>query len=134
MTRSTNGWNVVQVQVKTLSAVAEEFDFGGIRLVKMDVEGYEPEVLRGARGWLSAHAPDVIIFESNGMHDPADADPSLALLAEQDYAFYSLPKRLFSLKLKPYDHVSAQTAPSHDMLAVRKNCEREIISRFSVQA
>ncbi|HMB07735.1 MAG TPA: hypothetical protein VKP69_28880 [Isosphaeraceae bacterium] len=100
----------------------------------MDVEGYEPEVLRGARSWMSAHPPDAMIFESNERHAAAEADPSLSLLAEQDYALYSLPKRLFSLKLKPYDPVNAQTTPSHDMLAVRKNCEREIISKFRVQA
>ena len=100
----------------------------------MDVEGYEPEVLRGARSWLSAHPPDAMIFESNATHAEGEADPSLSLLVEQDYVLYAVPKRLFSLRLKPYDPANAQAAASHDMLAVRRNREREIISKFRVEA
>ena len=53
----------MQVQVRTLSALAEELGISSVRLIKMDVEGFEQEVVRGARSWLRAHPPTAMIFE-----------------------------------------------------------------------
>lgn len=41
---------------------------GKIDLVKIDVEGMEPEVLRGARALVERHSP-VIIFEAHTEQD-----------------------------------------------------------------
>jgi FkbM family methyltransferase len=131
--RAGEAWESVQVQVRTLSALAQEFEIGKVRLVKMDVEGFEPEVLRGARGWLSDHPPDAMIFESNEERAPGESDPVFSLLAEQDYVFYAIPMRLLSLRLQAYDPASNQALTSHDVLAVRRICEQEIISQFRTQ-
>ena len=128
-----DSWKSVQVQVRTLSKLAEEFDFDNVRLVKMDVEGYESEVLSGAHDWLSAHPPDAIIFESNGIHAAGEPNSVISRLVEKDYILYAVPKRFFSLKLRRFDPAIAQASTTHDMLAIRRNCEREIISNFSVE-
>jgi len=44
----------------TLDAVAERSGIAGCQLLKLDVEGYELAVLRGARRFLSAHRPLVL--------------------------------------------------------------------------
>jgi FkbM family methyltransferase len=133
-THSDEGWSGVQVPVRTLSSLAAEFDFGGVRLMKIDVEGFEMEVLRGALPWLSASPPEAIVFESNETRNEGESDPVLSLLAERGYAFYSIPKELYSLRLAPYRLGDDRVAASHDMLALRKDGEREIVSRFTVRA
>ena len=131
-TRTNDTWNNIEVKVRTLSQLAEEIDVGNVRLLKMDVEGFELEVIRGASSWLSAHPPDAMIFETNEKYVAGEVDPLLQLLIDQDYVLYSVPKRLFSLKLKLYDPTDTKAIASHDMLALRRNCEREIISKFRV--
>jgi FkbM family methyltransferase len=127
---SRAGWKSVEVSVRTLSSVAEELDLSRVRLVKIDVEGYELEVLNGARRWLTSHPPDVILFESN---DSTDADRTggvLSLLSELGYALYSIPKILLLLRLKSYHADADGEETSHDMIAIRPECEREIVARF----
>jgi hypothetical protein len=114
--------------------MAAEHDFGDVRLMKIDVEGFELTVLRGALAWLAAKPPEAIVFESNEGRDPNEPDPVVAFLSEQGYAFYSIPKRLFSLKLLPYQLGDNHVSTSHDMLAVRKDREKEIVSKFAIQA
>jgi FkbM family methyltransferase len=126
------GWSSVEVPVRTLSALAAEHDFGEMRLMKMDVEGFELTVLRGALAWLAARPPEAIVFESNEGRDPKEPDPVISFLSEQGYTFYSIPKRLFSLKLVPYRLGSEHAEASHDMLAIRKDREQEIVSKFVI--
>jgi FkbM family methyltransferase len=133
-TGSGDGWSSVQVPVRTLSALAAECDFGPVRLMKMDVEGFELTVLRGAQAWLATNPPEAIVFESNEGRDPSEPDPVVSFLSEQGYAFYSIPKRLFSLKLIPYQLGDSHVSTSHDMLAVRKDRVSEVVSKFVIQA
>jgi len=56
-------------------------------LMKIDVEGSEAQVLKGASGLLERSKP-TIIFESN---DPTTRPALLALLAEHRYAVLALP-------------------------------------------
>lgn len=52
------------VPVKTVDG----FGFEGVGLIKIDVEGYEPEVLEGARETIARCKP-LVVFEDNGQHE-----------------------------------------------------------------
>jgi FkbM family methyltransferase len=59
--------------VRTLDSLAEEFRWDSISLLKVDVEGQEYAVLRGAAGLINRHKP-TILYENNPMtlsDDPA---------------------------------------------------------------
>lgn len=133
-TRPGEGWRSVQVPVKTLSALADEAGIGKIRLIKIDVEGFEKEVLTGARAWMTANPPDAIIFESNESLADGEADPVVSMLTELGYVIYSIPKRLFSLRLAPFRPNDKQEIKANDLLAVRKDCQQEIVSKFNILA
>ncbi len=53
-----------QVQIVTI----DSFDFQDVDLIKIDVEGYESEVLEGARETIKRCGP-VVVFEDNGQHE-----------------------------------------------------------------
>jgi FkbM family methyltransferase len=52
------------VPIKTV----DSFGFEGVGLIKIDVEGYEPQVLEGARETIARCKP-VVVFEDNGQHE-----------------------------------------------------------------
>jgi len=53
-----------EAQLLTLDAVAEDFISKHISILKVDVEGYEEHVLRGARGLLESESIDVLYIEA----------------------------------------------------------------------
>jgi FkbM family methyltransferase len=66
-----------------------------IALVKIDVEGYEYDVLRGAEGFLSHRGVRDVIYEDNGLYPTRVS----ALLEEWGYRVYALRERLFGVHL-----------------------------------
>lgn len=52
------------VDCVTLDSLASDFQDGRVSILKLDVEGFEPEVLQGAAGLLSRQAIDVIYLEA----------------------------------------------------------------------
>jgi FkbM family methyltransferase len=81
-----------EVQTRTLDEVLHEIGLSHVDVIKMDVEGAEELVLRGATNLLASSHP-TIIFEIN-----RDAAPRLGLLSEEawnllmelGYKFYSV--------------------------------------------
>lgn len=69
-----------KVEVKTLKQILEEQDIDSINFLKVDVEGYEYEVLRG-NDW-DTYRPQVICIESN--HTIKDYRP---ILVKHNYEF-----------------------------------------------
>ncbi|HTV92713.1 MAG TPA: FkbM family methyltransferase [Verrucomicrobiae bacterium] len=53
------------VEVTTIDAALREGDWTRVDLLKIDAEGYDLHVLRGARGLLAAHGAGVVQFEYN---------------------------------------------------------------------
>src|SRR5262249_34067754 len=56
----------IPISMVRLDDCLEAFDGHHIGLLKVDVEGYEPEVFLGARGFISEFKPRLIMFESLG--------------------------------------------------------------------
>jgi FkbM family methyltransferase len=55
--------NTLTVQVKTLSAMLHQAETRSVDLIKIDVEGFECEVLQGARDFLSAQRKIALLVE-----------------------------------------------------------------------
>lgn len=73
-----------RIPVTTLDA--EAGDWAGPVVMKIDVEGFEVSVLRGAAALLSRHRPDILCEVLPG--DPADVDALEALLRPHGYRFF----------------------------------------------
>lgn len=71
-----------QVEARPLDAVLAGNSLP-VSLLKIDVEGHEPEVLKGARATLRKHRPTVV-FET-GLHSAAQIEAIGELLEEADY-------------------------------------------------
>lgn len=65
---------VFEIEATTLDALSARFERRHIGILKLDVEGYEPEVLAGARGLLADQAIDVIYVEAG--IDPGNSQQS----------------------------------------------------------
>ncbi len=60
-----NGGETVQVPTRTLDELAERHDFPRIDLLKLDIEGFEPEAIDGARSILRRSPDCCIVMEIN---------------------------------------------------------------------
>ena len=63
-----------EIEATTLDALSAGFERRHIGILKLDVEGYEPQVLAGARGLLADQAIDVIYVEAG--IDPGNSQQS----------------------------------------------------------
>ena len=59
----------VEIECRTLDAIVAERGLNRIDLVKIDVEGFEHEVLRGARDTLARFRPKLIVEWHNAFFD-----------------------------------------------------------------
>jgi hypothetical protein len=81
---------LLPVRTTTLDDYAAASGLQRIDFLKLDVEGYEPAVLRGAAALLNRHAIDIIFFEwCPPLLRRAGFDPG-ELLAEIEKAGYAL--------------------------------------------
>jgi FkbM family methyltransferase len=118
--RQASGGTDVMVPVRTLSSIMANLDVGRVRLLKMDVEGFEPEVLAGAADFLVRQPPDVLIFELNDPTESLGRHPTMLMLSSLGYGFLGLPKkwmRMRAFRVNPEDLSSAPTC--HDFIAAR---------------
>ena len=74
----------VKVNVKRLDGC--EFDLGGLELIKIDVEGFEANVLRGAKDAIKRYQP-IILFEQNETEFNSGEPETIGLMREMGYSF-----------------------------------------------
>lgn len=82
------------IDVQPLDALLRESELP-VRMMKMDVEGYELAVVQGARRLLSSDDAPVLCLEFNRAGQPPDTDPLAVfrlLQSWQDYRFFQLQK------------------------------------------
>jgi FkbM family methyltransferase len=112
--------NPVRVPVRTLDDVAREQDIRRVSLVKIDVEGFEASVFRGALLFLEKVRPEAILFEvMEGISGRVSDSPVFRILLDFGYAFRSIPRSMLAMRLLPFDPVRESVpAHCHDFLAV----------------
>jgi FkbM family methyltransferase len=111
--------DVIKVPVRTLTEIFanDPQPPTRIRLVKLDVEGYEPQVLTGAASFFKQiNLPDAILFELNELRTAFPDNPAVKILQDLGYTFFTIPKTLFRPRLKRADRADAQG--SNDFLAI----------------
>lgn len=128
--RETEDCLSVQVRVRTLDDVAREQDIRRVSMIKIDVEGFEASVLRGALQFLEQARPSTILFE---LMEPisgrvSDA-PVFRILLDCGYTFLSIPRSMVAMHLLPFDPFREPVpAFCHDFLAIRPDDSNRIAS------
>lgn len=89
-----------RVRVRPLSRILEQESITKIRLMKLDVEGFELNVLKGAETYLRNHQIDAILFELNDPSNSFYQEEIIKYLDSLDYGFFSTPKCLVKMGLK----------------------------------
>jgi FkbM family methyltransferase len=83
----------VDVAATTLDAYCDDARIGHIRLLKLDLEGAEPDALAGAARLLDRKAIDTILFEVSLPQLSAlrhGSDDAIRMLREHDYRTYEI--------------------------------------------
>ena len=108
----------VDVPVRTLTEMLSRADIPSIRLAKIDVEGYERDVLAGARGLFEHVLPDAIISECWGL-ESADGKALTSDLVALGYEVFVIARTLIRLRLVPLGWPVKGVAQAHDVLAIK---------------
>jgi FkbM family methyltransferase len=123
----------IQVQVKRTADYLSSLGLRTIRLMKLDVEGHEAEVLRGGLNFFSKCKPDVIVFESNETTEPFWERAAIRLLESLDYAIFEILKSKFCVQVRHLERETDALAQvsGHDFVAVKRGVSyNSIISAF----
>jgi hypothetical protein len=108
-----------------------------IRLMKVDVEGFEAQVLEGAREVFAQCPPQAVLFELNERPEGAfQEQPVISFLLSHGYRLLRLPKCLLRMRaefLPPAGQLPDQVE-GHDFIALREDddCE-ENLKRLKAQ-
>ncbi len=124
------GGQVVQVPVVTLAEFVVEAGLTRIDFAKIDVEGFEAEVMRGAASLPTQNLPNVIVFEENTPRVAGIAPPALEIAQELGYELFAIARSAFRLRLR------ARAAPdflqAHDYLALSPHMDPARRARLQV--
>jgi hypothetical protein len=96
--------------------------------MKLDVEGYELEIIKGAQRLLQEFPPRVILFESDALREPQKSNAVLQMLSDYGYDSLSIPRCLIWMKTKHFN-IKERHPNSHDLVAVKKGAASEEVYR-----
>jgi FkbM family methyltransferase len=122
LVRAKQGGRIVEVPVCRLDEVLKRQGMVRVRLIKIDVEGFEANVLNGATELFCSNPPDHILFELNEFkEDKLIQHPAVSFLHSHGYEIFSIPRSLWRVRVEPADLQAPANA--HDYLAVH-SCAR----------
>jgi FkbM family methyltransferase len=106
------------VQVQPAGEYLTRLQLPHVRLLKIDVEGHEPVILRAAEPFLRTTPPDIIVFESHTSRGPFFSRPEVQILASLGYRFHAIERKLFSIRLRPLRTESDLAQAWYDFVAI----------------
>ena len=107
-----------EVSVRRLDSLFP--DTHAVRLVKIDVEGAEAGVLKGALGFIERCRPDIIIFELNDIGSEEDVEAIFGIFKQSDYEIFGIAKTLVTLRLRKVEDIRSDHEDAHDFVAIAK--------------
>jgi FkbM family methyltransferase len=109
-----------ETTLTTLDDCTDRLGARRLRLLKIDVEGMEGPVLRGATRLLAEHPPEVILFESNRCTTPFfDREAPRVLADIGRYVIFEVCRSILRLRLRPVGLVDPLPS-GRDFLAVER--------------
>jgi FkbM family methyltransferase len=109
--------DLISVPVRRLSQYAAEFGIENIAFMKIDVEGFESEVIAGGADLIARSNLRAIVIEEHAPLREGSLPPALHALTELGFEVFGLPKSLFAVKLMRL-HELVGSADCHDYLAI----------------
>lgn len=129
--RDLNDCHTVEVRVDLLSRIVAEEGITSIRLIKIDVEGFEAEVFQGGLEVLKSIRPEAILFELNeGLEGSIRDLPVIKILHNFGYKFFCIPRCMFRMNLRYFDPNSSDRLIGHDFLAVAEGESYDDITKL----
>jgi FkbM family methyltransferase len=122
----------IDVETKTLDGCGID----GIGFVKIDVEGHELAVLKGATATLERDRPNLLI-EANDRHYPQAVTKLRAVLSDLDYrGFFIEKRRLAEIESVHDDGLFARLSVENFIFvhAARPEVARRLVARFPLRA
>jgi FkbM family methyltransferase len=111
----------VEITVRNSGKYLSSLDLPRIRLMKIDVEGYEQVVLSNATSFFVSNPPESILFELNDHSVPFHEQPVVLLLRDLDYELYNIPRSLLRMRLEKIPKSITRASRSHDVLGIRRD-------------
>lgn len=88
--RTANAAAEIEVEADTLDAVLEGTGAGRLDVMKVDVEGAEPQLFAGGRTWIERERP-AILFEANELYFGEErTDPTVRALRDFGYELFGI--------------------------------------------
>jgi FkbM family methyltransferase len=94
--------HILKVPVIKLDDVIFREPISRLALIKLDVEGFELEVLKGAQRVLREFHP-IVLFESNEQSNDEQITPVIKFLQEYNYNFLTIPRRFVRMRTRVVD-------------------------------
>lgn len=113
----------VRVEIRDARQVFAELGIARPRLIKIDVEGAELEILEVCAEPLRAAPAEFIVCETNDVAEKYWQQPLTRLLAGLDYQIYGVVKEIFTLRLFPIDMSRQDAITGHDVVAVHRSAD-----------
>lgn len=121
------GAHVEDVPVTTLDAVHAEQRLSEVQLIKVDVEGFEPQVFAGGKRFFAEVKPKVVVFEEN--RKSKDLPDSIQIIQSYGYDVFSLPKSWFAVTLRPLEQDGGD---AHDFVAIHQEAPSGLRQKLGV--
>jgi FkbM family methyltransferase len=122
-----------KVKVTTLSDFTSLKGIKKIDFLKIDVEGFEHQVLLGAEDLFKKSPPDFIMFELNNFDGKAKDQPVIQYLTKFNYKFISVPRCLFKMYTTKFDENKNAEELGNDLIAVQSHLYPEALRILRTQ-